>query len=93
MLELVCDASASMFSSPVPICRDSDSESRLESLDFPMPASAGPSDDEVNAGGPDGDPIRRRTVGTSAVDDVEIPYVKVPMGWSNLQLGPNLQIP
>lgn len=58
-----------------------------------MPESADPSDDKVNTGGPNDDPITCRMVGTSAVEDAARPYVKVPMGWSNLQLGPNLQTP
>lgn len=90
MLEVTCDPSASIFSSAPVNWRGSDRESLL---DFPEPASVGPSDDNVNIGGPDDDPINRRTAGMSAAaEDVGL-YVKVPTGWSNLQLGPNLQIP
>lgn len=86
----VCDPSASIFSSAEVLCRCSDSESLL---DIPTPDSAGPSLDNVNAGGPDEDPINRRIAGISAPgDDIGL-YVKVPTGWSNLQLGPNLHIP
>lgn len=84
------DPSPSMFSSPEVICRVSDSDSRL---DFPWPASAGPSDDKGNAALPEEDPNKRRTTGTSD-EDVEKPYVgPIGMGWSNLQFGPYLQIP
>lgn len=85
-----CDPSPSMFSSLEGICRMSDSDSRL---DFPGPASPGPSDEGGSAAVPEEDPNKRRTTGTSVEDDEEKPYAKVPIGWSNLQFGPNLQIP
>lgn len=88
MLEVVCGPSASIFSSPEEICRDSEKESLL---DFPVATSPGPSEDNVNAGGPDEEPNNRRTTGTSAAEAVEGLYVAT--GWSNLQLGPNLHIP
>ena len=78
-----------MLSSPEGICLLSDNESLLG---FAEPASTSPSDDKFNAAVPDDDPNKRRT-GASAEDDAEILYAKIPMGWSNLQLGPNLQIP
>lgn len=65
-----CEPSPSMFSSPEGICRVSDSAS---CLDFPGPASAGPSDDRGNAVVPEEDPNKRRTTGTSAEEDVEKP--------------------
>ncbi|KAJ6360455.1 hypothetical protein OIU77_004467 [Salix suchowensis] len=79
----------SMLSSPGGICLGSDSESRLG---FIAPASTSPSGDKVNPADPDEDPSNRRT-GASAEDDAVRLYVKIPMGWSNLQLGPNLQMP
>lgn len=79
MPELVCDHSASMFSSAEVVCRSSVKDSFL---DFPGPASAG-----------DEDPINRRIAGMSVPEVVVVLYVKVPSGWSNLQFGPNLQIP
>ena len=78
----------SISSSPEGICLVSDSESRLG---FAEPASTSPSGDKFNAALPDDDPNKRRT-GVSA-EDAEKLYAKIPMGWSNLQLGPNLQIP
>lgn len=81
--------SVSMLSSPAGICLVSDSESRLG---FVEPASTSPSGDKVNAADPDDVPRKRRT-GASAEDDAERLYVKIPIGWSNLQLGPNLQTP
>lgn len=91
MIEMTCDPSASVFPSAPVIWRGSDRESLL---DFPGPASVGPSDDNVNVGSPDDDPINRRIAGMSAAaEDIVGLYVKVPTGWSNLQLGPNLQIP
>jgi hypothetical protein len=79
----------SILSSPGGICLGSDSESRLG---FVGPDSTSPSDDKVNPADPDEDPNNRRT-GASAEDDAVRLYVKIPMGWSNLQLGPNLQMP
>ncbi|KAJ6693753.1 hypothetical protein OIU85_004523 [Salix viminalis] len=79
----------SILSSPGGICLGSDSESRLG---FVAPASTSPSDDKVNPADPDEDPSNRRT-GASPEDDAVRLYVKIPMGWSNLQLGPNLQMP
>jgi len=32
-------------------------------------------------------------VGASPVGEVAVPYIRVPIGWSNLQFGPNLQMP
>ena len=55
-------------------------------------ASTRPSDANVKGPVPDDEPNNRRTVGGSVEDD-ETLYVKTPIGWSNLQLGPNLQIP
>lgn len=79
MLEVTCDPSASIFSTTSVIWRGSDRESLLA---FPGSASANPSDDDnVNLGGPDDDPINRRTAGMSAaVEDVLGLYVKVPTG-------------
>ena len=79
----------SILSSPGGICLGSDSESRLG---FVGPASTSPSDAKVNPADPDVDPSNRRT-GASAEDDAVGLSVKIPMGWSNLQLGPNLQMP
>lgn len=80
--------SVSVFSSPEDICLGSDSES-LRGFD---PASTSPSDDKFNAAVPDDEPNKRRT-GVSVEEVVERLYVKIPIGWSNLQLGPNLQMP
>ncbi len=79
----------SILSSPEGICLVSDSESRLG---FAEPASTSASDDKFNAAVPDDEPSKRRT-GASAEDDADRLYVKIPIGWSNLQLGPNLQVP
>ena len=79
--------SVSISSSPEDICLVSGNESRL-----PEPASTRPSDDKFNAPVADDDPKNRRT-GASAEDDAERLYVKIPIGWSNLQLGPNLHMP
>lgn len=76
------------FSSPEGIFRVADKEG---CLDFPVPASAGHSDDDGIAAMPDEDPNKCRTTGT-AEGDVENPYAN-PTGWSNLQFGPNLHIP
>lgn len=51
---------------------------------------------DIDIGGaavPGKEPNIRRTIGTSDKAERERPYVKVPIGWSNLQLGPNLQMP
>lgn len=77
--------SALIFHSLEGIFRVSDKEG---CLGFPAPASEGRSDDEGIAVMPDEDPKKCRTTGTSVEGDVENPY-----GWSNLQFGPNLQIP
>lgn len=90
MLEVVYETSGSMFSSEEGIWRASDSESRRG---LPEPASTDPSDDSGKAADPAEDPKRRRMIGTSTEDEAEIPYEKGPIGWSNLQFGPNLQIP
>jgi len=79
-----------MLSSPEGICRVSDNESRLGIVE---PASTSPSDDKDSAAVPDDDPNKRRTTGASVGEEGERLYVKIPIGWSNLQLGPNLQIP
>lgn len=92
-LWLACAPSDLMFSSPEAIWRESEKESLLD----PEPASTELSEDNVNAGGAVEDPSRRRTTGTSGDEGVERLYAKIPIGvaigWSNLQFGPNLQIP
>lgn len=82
-------SSVSILSSPEGICLGSDSESLLG---FADPASTNPSDDKFNEVVADVEPNKRRA-GASAEDDALGLYVKIPIGWSNLQLGPNLQIP
>lgn len=82
--------SVSMLLSLEGICLVSDVESRLGLTEF---ASMSPSEDKVKAAVPEDDPNKRRTTGASAEYCAERSYVKTPMGWSNLQLGPNLQIP
>lgn len=78
----------SILSSPEGIRLGSERESRLG---FVEPASTSPSGDKVNAADPDDGP--RYCTGASAEDDDDRLYVKIPIGWSNLQLGPNLQTP
>lgn len=79
-----------MLASPEGIFLASDDGSRLA---FEELASMSPSDAKVNVADPDDEEANnRRTAGTS-VDDEGRLYVKTPIGWSNLQLGPNLQIP
>lgn len=81
--------SASIFSSSDGISRLSESDSRLGFVD---PASTSPSDDKFSAVVPEDVPNKCWT-GALADDAAERLYVKIPIGWSNLQLGPNLQIP
>lgn len=73
-----------MSSSAEGICLVSDNESLLGW--FP-----GPDSDKTNAAVPDEDANIRRT-GAPDGEDAERLF-KIPIGWSNLQLGPNLQIP
>lgn len=56
-------------------------------------ASISPSEDNVKAAVPEDDPNKRRTTGASAEYSADRSYVNTPIGWSNLQLGPNLHIP
>lgn len=78
-----------MFSSPEDICLVSDNGSRL---DFPELTSPVTSDVKGNTGLPDDVPNNRRTTGTSE-DGIGKLKATALMGWSNLQVGPNLQIP
>lgn len=82
--------SESVLLSPEDFCLASDKESRLL---FVEPASTSPSGGKLNATVPDEDPKKRRTAVESVDDDAVVLYAKTRMGWSNLQLGPNLQIP
>lgn len=62
-------------------------------LAFTALASISPSDAKANVADPDDEEANNlRTAGTSVEDDGTL-YPKTPIGWSNLQLGPNLQIP
>lgn len=79
-----------MLLSPEDFCLASDKESRLL---FVEPASTSPSGEKFNATAPDEDAKKRRTAVESVDDDGGVLYAKTLMGWSNLQLGPNLQIP
>lgn len=75
------------------MCRDSDIDIDIR-LDAPELPFAVPWDGGgARVGGSNEDPSRCQAVGTPVAEDAETPYAKVPMGWSNLQLGPNLQIP
>ncbi|PKI33487.1 hypothetical protein CRG98_046136 [Punica granatum] len=71
------------------ICLVSDNESLLG---LPWPASTSPSDDRANAVVP-GDDANSSRRGEIEEEDAERLFPKIPIGWSNLQLGPNLQIP
>lgn len=66
----------------------SDNDNRLPFVELD---STRPSDAKVKGPVPDDEPNNRRPAGAS--EDDEKLYVKTPIGWSNLQLGPNLQIP
>lgn len=79
-----------MLLSPEDFCLASDKESRLL---FAEPASTSSSGEKFNATVPDEDAKKRRTAVESVDDDAVVLYAKTLMGWSNLQLGPNLQIP
>lgn len=77
--DLCSYSSVSMLSSLEDTCLAPDSDSRLG---FPTPAST------RTSGG-----ASKRRVGDSDRDDMGRLYAKMPIGWSNLQLGPNLQMP
>ena len=78
-----------MSSSPEGICLASDTETLLG---FAELDSTSPSDDKFNAAVPDEDP-NGRLPGASAEGDADMLYANTPIGWSNLQLGPNLHMP
>ena len=84
----------SIFSSSDGISRVSEIDSRLG---FADPASTSPSDDKFSAVDPEDVPNKCWTGAladdAAAAAAAERLYVKIPIGWSNLQLGPNLQIP
>lgn len=61
-------------------------------LGLPRPPSTSPSDDRANALDPEGEVNSSRT-GEPDEKDGERLFPKIPIGWSNLQLGPNLQMP
>lgn len=79
-----------MLLSPEDFCLASDKESRLL---FVEAASTSPSGGKLNGTVPDEDVKNRRTAVESVDDEAGVLYAKTRIGWSNLQLGPNLQIP
>lgn len=79
-----------MLLSPEDFCIVSDKESRLFLVEL---VSMSPSGEKFIGTVPGGDAKNRRTAVESVDDEAGVLYAKTLMGWSNLQLGPNLQIP
>ena len=52
-----------------------------------------PSEEKFAGTVPGEEAKKRRMAAESVDDDAGVSYAKTLMGWSNLQLGPNLQIP
>lgn len=88
-LEELIHSSGSMIVSPDGIFLASAKGSHLVIVEL---ASPRPSYAKVKAPAPDDEPNKCRTAGACVEEDERL-YVKTPIGWSNLQLGPNLQIP
>lgn len=79
-----------MLISPEGFCLASEKD---RCLLFVEPASTSPSGDKLNATSPGDEDIKRRTAEPSVDDDAAALYAKTLIGWSNMQLGPNLHIP